>query len=48
MSIGDAAVEDADGSNRSPRAAPITATTTSRPTTMILGIRRGVVRAVLL
>src|SRR4029450_3838884 len=44
-SVGAAAVEDEDASNWWPRAAAITATTTSRPTTRILGIRRVVVRA---
>jgi hypothetical protein len=43
--MGDAAVEDEDASNGSPRAAAIAAMATSRPATRILGIQRVVVRA---
>jgi hypothetical protein len=45
--MGDAAVEDEDGSNWEPRAAAIAAMTTSMPATRILRIRirRVVVRA---
>jgi hypothetical protein len=43
--MGDAAAEDEDASNGWPRAAAIAATTTIRPATRILGIRRVVVRA---
>jgi len=45
--MGDAAVEDEDASNGSPRAAAIAAMTTRRPATRIklIRIRRVVVRA---